>query len=103
VAESVQKSRVSLEIDVQSSQASGRVKEPPEPPLTLLSLPPPLVASSPLEPSTGCHGGSHDNATATEAQNLPKETRMDLETVVESEVSQTEESRYCIAMFMCGI
>ena len=71
--------------------------------MTLLSLPPPLAASSPLEPSTGCHGGPHDNATATEAQNLPKETWMDLETVRESEVSQTEESKYCIAMFMCGI
>lgn len=67
MAESVQKSRVSLEIDVQSSQATGRVKEPP-----LLSLPPPLAASSPLELSTGCHGGSHDNATATEAQTYPK-------------------------------
>ena len=65
---------MSLEIDMQSSQATGKVKGPPGPPLAVLSLPPPLAASSPLELSTGCHGGSHDNATATAAQNLSKET-----------------------------
>lgn len=60
-AESVQKPRVWLEMDMQSSQATGRVKAPPEPPLVLLLLPPTVTASLSLELSTGCRGGSHDS------------------------------------------
>ena len=59
-----------LEMDMQSSEATGRIKAPPEPPLVLLPLPPSVTASLSLELSTGCPGGSHDSGYCQQGTKL---------------------------------